>query len=285
MKFEKYHGLGNDFIIIDYKEIALGSNIEQLAKDLCNRFTGIGSDGLVIAGSIDNEYNMIFIDPSGYRDKMCGNAIRCLSYYYKRHGYEKNSIDILTDDGLKNINIIKNEEDWFIVEVNMGTFDWTPSNIPAISNLDKIHNVEFILSDGYKIKYSAIKFGPAHVIIFLDELNEKRIYQIVKELNKPTLFPEEACFNFAHVIDKNNISLKTWERGIGITLACGTGSCATAVISLLNNLTSGKVNIHQTLGTLSVELRQGNYFMQGPAEFVYSGEINIKNKLTCTSVK
>jgi diaminopimelate epimerase len=121
MKFEKYHGLGNDFVIVDYKELDENENLEKLAVKICNRFTGIGSDGLVIAGTKTNPHQMTFIDPSGYRDKMCGNAIRCLSYFFKRQGYEKDQIEILTDDGLKIINIIS--KDPFVVEVNMQTFD------------------------------------------------------------------------------------------------------------------------------------------------------------------
>ncbi len=273
MKFEKYHGLGNDFVIVDYKELDENENLEKLAVKICNRFTGIGSDGLVIAGTKTNPHQMTFIDPSGYRDKMCGNAIRCLSYFFKRQGYEKDQIEILTDDGLKIINIIS--KDPFVVEVNMQTFDWTPKNIPAISDLEKIFDVKHKLKSGFEFEYSAVNFGPAHVVIFVNELDDKIIYEVVDELNIPSLFPSDANFNFAKVIDENNIELKTWERGIGITLACGTGSCAVAALSNIKNLTKGAINIHQALGKLTIEKKGDSYFMQGPAQFVYSGEIDI----------
>jgi len=273
MKFEKYHALGNDFVIVEYKELDEKENLEQLAIKICNRFTGIGCDGLVIAGTRTNPYQMTFIDPSGYRDKMCGNAIRCLAYFFKRKGYDKGKIEILTDDGLKIISFISNEP--FVVEVDMQTFDWTPKNIPAITNLEKIFNVKHKTKSGFEFEYSAVNFGPAHVVIFVDELVDKVIYEVVEELNISSLFPNEANFNFAKVIDENNIELKTWERGIGITLACGTGSCAVAALSSIQDLTKGVVNIHQALGKLTIEKKGDNYFMKGPAKFVFSGEIDI----------
>ena len=277
IKFEKYHGLGNDFIIFNYKDL-IAKNIKEekfpeVAIKVCDRHTGIGADGMMVLVEKENSCQMIFINSDGSIGAMCGNGIRCFSnYVYNNNLLEGTKYKIETLAGLLTLEIDTSDE--FNVKVNMGKYFLEPAEVPVISNKDKFINEEIkVGEETYKV--SAILMGVPHAVIFVEDLKKVDLVNIGKAIENNPLFPEKTNVNFVQILNRDEILVDTWERGAGHTLACGTGSCASVVVgNLLGNLNS-KVRVHLTLGDLVIELKDEVY-MTGPSELIAKGEYKYK---------
>lgn len=239
MKFQKWHGLGNDFILI--KDSLKKPNF--LAKKLCHRHFGIGADGLVLILSSEKaDCRMRIFNPDGSEAEMCGNAIRCVAQYI---GKEKLKVETLA--GITQVEIIGSK-----VRVNMG-------KAKHLGNFGRI---------------TAISMGNPHAVLFVENFDfnwQKRGQEIE---NSRRLFPQKTNVEFVKVVDKNNLEVKVWERGAGATLACGTGACASTYASFLKKKTNNKVNVHLPGGKLKIEINDNNdnIYMTGPATKVFEGE-------------
>lgn len=252
MKFEKYHGLGNDFLITE--DLSVIDNYE-LIKDICNRYTGIGADGLIVVKK--DPLEMVFYNQDGTRGEMCGNGIRCFSYYCYNHNLlNSNSFDCLTLDGVKHLEI--NSYNPFIVRVNMGKM---------VDNL-KVFDIEF--NDKIYQVYS-LNFGVPHAVIFTnDGINES----LGSYISNHNFFPNKTNVNFVRIIDEANIRIVTYERGVGFTKACGTGSCSSVIVCNILGQVTDEVIVHQALGSLLVIINNGEVYMEGGCTKV--GEIIYK---------
>lgn len=276
MKFTKMHGLGNDFIFIENlgdKEM----DYSALAITLCHRQLSIGADGIIaVLPSKVADLRMRIINADGSEANMCGNAIRCFGKYAWERGLVKSkTFRIETFAGIIIPEVIEENGKVASVKVNMGAPDIRREAIPMLGDETAAINVMLPLGDN-EINITSILMGVPHTIIFVDDLNAIDVKGIGPTIEKHPLFPKGTNVNFVEVIDRNRVKLRTWERGAGATLACGTGSCATAVAAFLNEYTDRTVAVELQYGELLIEwAKDGTVYMTGPAEESFSGEINL----------
>ncbi|MCK5780619.1 MAG: diaminopimelate epimerase [Psychrilyobacter sp.] len=274
IKFEKYHGLGNDFVIFNYNNL-LNNGIKddefsKLALKACNRHTGIGADGIMILVDKNDRCQMIFINSDGSIGEMCGNGIRCFSnYIYNNNILEGTTYRVETLSGLLTLDIFPNKE-LFSVKVNMGTPTFETSKIPmSFSNNSFLDKELEVYGETYRV--SAILMGVPHAVVFVEDLKNIDIEKVGKYIENHELFPAKINVNFVELVTSTEIKIDTWERGAGHTLACGTGSCASVIVGKKLGLLDGKVIVHLNLGDLEIEVGE-TVFMTGPAELIAKGE-------------
>lgn len=281
IRFTKMQGLGNDFIIIDFEEYKK-LNIEQedlpeIAKKLCDRNFGIGADGLIIVNPNTKETDIgwFFYNSDGTTAQMCGNGVRCFArYIYDKKLINKKIFSIETLAGVIVPELIEENT----VKVNMSKPILEPEKIPAkVEN-----NLNFDITAGDRtFKANAVSMGNPHCIIFTDEDTKQMALKYGSQIETHAIFPEKTNVEFIKILSRNEMNLDVWERGCAITLACGTGACASVVAAILNNLCDNKVKVNLPGGRLIIEwdgsLNDTNkdVFMSGPAEYSFTGEINI----------
>jgi len=277
IKFTKMQGLGNDFVLVDYEEIKK-NNLEysSLAKKICDRKFGIGADGLIIVNpddmKADTDTSWRIINSDGSEPQMCGNGIRCFAKYaYQKGLVSKKKFTVNTLAGVITPEILENGD----VRVDMGRPILEPAKIPTTGVAqDKVLNYEISVNDR-TFSINAVSMGNPHCIIFSDENTEELAKSYGPSLEVHPLFPEKTNVEFVKVISRDHIKIDVWERGCGITLACGTGSCASVVAAILNNLTDHKVKADLPGGSLIIEWQgseDSSVFMSGGAEFVFCGD-------------
>lgn len=263
MKIEKMHGCGNDFCILDYDE---KTDYEKLAVRLCHRKTGIGSDGMIIVKR--NPLEMIFYNADGSKAPMCGNGIRCFSRYCLEHGYiKRNKFEVLTGAGKMTVEIVT--EYPFMCRVNMGSPIFKNSMIYVSDDLDSFGRVLRI--EDMNIPIYSFFMGTVHTVVFVPDF-ESELLSHAEEICNHRLFTKKTNVNFVQVIDKNTLRVKTFERGVGWTLACGTGCCASAVAAQRLGLSGKGVRVMLELGFLDIELKKNEVYMTGPAVKVFACE-------------
>lgn len=277
LKLTKMQGLGNDFVIIDCAEAQkTGIALDELAKKVCDRNFGVGADGMIIPNLFPTKGDIgwFFYNSDGSTAQMCGNGIRCFAkYVYDRKLVNKRKIDVETLAGIITPEILEDGN----VRVNMNKPITTPALIPFSG--DKNLNYELKTSNRI-FNINAISMGNPHCIIFTD--GSEDLLEMAKtygpEIEKHELFPEKTNVEFIKVISRNEIDLRVFERGCGITLACGTGACASVVAGILNNLTDSKVKVNLLGGPLIIEWQgssdnlEQDVFMSGPAEYSFFAE-------------
>lgn len=271
MKFEKYHGLGNDFIIFMEEDVK-DYDYAELAKKVCHRKFGIGADGMMVVGKSDTaKFNMIFYNADGSRAPMCGNGIRCFTHYIVNNNLVKESeFKVETLAGVLNTKYTIGEE--FMVEVYMGEPKYKPDTVPVVSDKDEFIKEELETSYG-KVEVSSIFMGTTHTVVITDDLSKIDVEGLGKEIENNPIYPVKTNVNFVEVKSKNEIDVNTWERGAGFTYACGTGCCASVVLandfSLVGN---EKVKVNVPGGHMYVEVKEGrSVYMTGPSEKIAEG--------------
>ncbi|HOP55358.1 MAG TPA: diaminopimelate epimerase [bacterium] len=265
MYFVKSHGIGNDFVIL---EDAGDFEISSLAKLLCDRHFGVGSDGLLIyEDSSLVDFRMRMFNPDGSEAEMCGNGIRCITLYaYKRN--PKRNFKVETKAGIIDCEITSTEP--FRVRVNMGH----PRDIRhhSVSIDDKIFNL------------TLVSMGNPHAVNFVESVDSVPLKDWGPKIENHPDFPNRTNVEFVQVLDRGHINVRVWERGAGETLACGSGACAVTVASIVNNYTDRYVEITLPGGKLNIEWDgERGIFMEGPAEEVFTGELDrnyIESRLT-----
>lgn len=275
MKFQKMHGLGNDFILMDEID-PVKYDLTALAIRLCDRHQGIGADGIIlILPSEIADVKMRIINSDGSEANMCGNGIRCFAkYVYDNQINTAKSFTIETGAGVMIPELIVEDGKVVFVKVNMGAPDLERSAIPMTGAAGQVLNEPLKIQDKiYNI--TSMLMGVPHTIVFVDHLDQTDIISIGRQIEKHPVFPKGTNVNFVEVINDHEIKMRTWERGAGSTLACGTGSCASAVASSLNSKTGKIVTVHLTLGDLFIEWTDGIVYMTGSANHVFAGEIMI----------
>ena len=276
LKFEKYQGAGNDFVIVSEKELIEKGIPEygEFASQVCNRHFGIGADGLIILKYVASMPFMFFFNADGSQAPMCGNGIRCFSHYLvNNHLVDGNEFVVKTVPGDLTIRVNYDEEkDDFSARVNMGKPIF---NIKELINTEKEQFLrEKINIDGKEIEISYIFMGTDHSVIFVNDFSDYDIDEIGKKIaNYTDLFPKKVNVNFVKVYDRKRMEVITWERGAGRTLACGTGATASAVLARTFGFVDNKVNVKVPGGQLVIEYEGGenNAFMTGPSEKIAEG--------------
>lgn len=274
MQFQKMHGLGNDFIFLNDIDLTK-YDLHKLAVQLCNRNTGIGADGIVlILPSKKADVRMRIVNADGSEADMCGNAIRCFAkIVYESGMIRKESFKIETFAGIIIPELIIDDDMVRAVRVNMGEPQLKRADIPMTGRKNSTA-INVPLKIGRKTyQITSLLMGVPHTMVFVDNLDEVDIVTIGKLIEKNNAFPKGTNVNFVEVVNQSEIKLRTWERGAGSTLACGTGSCASAVACALNGKTGKEVTVHLALGDLFIEWIDEKVYMTGPATNVFSGEI------------
>ena len=279
--FIKMHGLGNDFILIDCINKSLGDSsfLSYLAKKLCNRNFGIGADGLIlILPSSKADLRMRIFNYDGSEAQMCGNGIRCFAKYaYENKLVSKNKLSVETLAGTIIPELIISDNKILGVKVNMGTPKLRRREIPmngedtltVVDEVLKINTVQIF-------KVTCVSMGNPHCITFVNDIQSMPVDEIGPKIENHPLFPEKTNVEFIQILNRKEINFRVWERGVGETLACGTGACAALVASVLNNKTDREATIHLPGGDLDIRWANDGYvYMTGPAESVFKGEMSI----------
>ena len=276
LKFEKYQGAGNDFIIVAEKDLIEKGIPEygEFASQVCDRHYGVGADGLIILKYVASMPFMFFFNGDGSQAPMCGNGIRCFSHYLvNNHLIEGDEFVVKTVPGDLTIRVNYDEEkDDFTARVNMGK---PVFNVKELINIEKEQFLrEKINIDGKEIEISYIFMGTDHSVIFVNDFADYNIDELGKKIENYTdLFPKKVNVNFVKVYDREHIEVITWERGVGRTLACGTGATASAVLAKTFDFVDDKVNVKVPGGQLVIEYEGGenDVFMTGPSEKIAEG--------------
>ncbi|MBY3620420.1 diaminopimelate epimerase [Acinetobacter sp. CUI P1] len=276
MEFTKMHGLGNDFIVV-FGEQELPSNAADLAVTLCNRFFGIGADGLVyILPSEHGDFMMRIMNSDGSEAEQCGNAIRCVSKYVYDHGLVNSEQIVIETIGAGEQKVTLNVKDGVVetVTVDMGEPVLSGLQIPVAIDAEPVLS-QPIESDGTEFKFTAVSMGNPHCVIYVEDAVSFDLATWGPKLEVHPLFPRKVNVEFATVLDRGRVDMRVWERGAGPTLACGTGACATLVSSVLNGLTDRAAWISLKGGDLYIEWNEedNHVYMTGPAEVVFTGSV------------
>ena len=275
MKFMKVHGLGNDFILVDGRH-GEQPDFNAIAPGLCHRRTGIGADGIIVvlpSGVAD--IRMRVINSNGSEAEMCGNAIRCFSkYVYENKLVDRTEFSIETLAGIMLPELLVENGVVTKIRVNMGepTFDLAAIPVAGETNVDQAFTIA-----GQEVRLTSMRIGVPHTVIFVDDMKTADIDGLGEAIECADVFPQRTNVNFVQIINKHQIEVRTYERGCGRTLACGTGSTSSVVACVLNGKTSRSVDVNIELGTLHIEWAADNHvYMTGPATLnVFTGEVEV----------
>ena len=277
MKFTKMHGLGNDYVYVNCFEEKI-DNPPAVARFVSDRHFGIGSDGLIMINpSKTADFEMEMYNADGSRGEMCGNGIRCVAKYVYDYGLtDKTQISVETLGGIKYLDLTVEDGKVSLVKVDMGKPELEADLIPIISEREQVID-EPIEVDGKEYHMTGVSMGNPHAVIFVDDVKGLDLEKIGPKFENHERFPKRINTEFVHCIDRQTVEMRVWERGSGETLACGTGACAVAVSSILNNLTDTQVTVKLLGGDLQIEWdrEKDRVFMTGPATVVFDGVIDI----------
>jgi len=275
--FTKMHGLGNDFVIIEDLDSAL-TLTPQTVRRLCNRHLGIGADGLILVQRDPNDDPyMHYQNADGSIAEMCGNGIRCFVKYLVDTGLVVDSpVTVQTLGGPRPVVFDLDDDGRFVLAtVDMGIPILDPADIPADLEGDLIVEAP-LKTDIGTFTITAVSMGNPHIVLWHDDspLDTAPVNTLGPIIECHPAFPEKTNVEFAQVTDAKHLRLRVWERGVGETLACGTGACATLVAAVLGCRTEREVEIELPGGTLAIRWDEDEHvYMTGPATTVYTGEI------------
>ena len=277
MKFTKMQGLGNDYVYVNCME-QMVEDAAETARRVSDRHFGIGSDGLILICPSDKaDFEMRMYNADGSRGEMCGNGIRCVGKYVYDYGLtDKTSLFVETLGGIKHLFLEVEDGKVSLVKVDMGPAILEPEKIPVTAEGSRVVD-EPLQVDGKTFRMTCVSMGNPHAVIYVDDVQGMDLEKTGPSFENHERFPNRINTEFAHVLDRNTVEMRVWERGSGETLACGTGACAVAVASILNGYTEDQVTVRLLGGDLKIEWdRETNkVYMTGPAEVVFDGEIRL----------
>jgi len=277
MRFTKMHGTGNDFIIIEARSEE--RDWPALAVEMCHRHYGVGADGLILAlPSEVADLRMRIINSDGSEAEMCGYGIRCLARYAVENGLARpknGPLAIETLAGIREIGVAAKDGVVEAVRVGMGRPIFAPEEIPVKVPVDTDRVIDYPLTLGERqLAVTCLSMGNPHAVAFLEEpVDDFPLTALGPLAERHPLFPRRVNFEVANVLGRGRIQARVWERGAGLTLACGTGACAVAVAARLHGYINDKVDITLPGGSLSIEWDgAGEVFLSGPASTVFQGQ-------------
>ena len=263
LHFTKMQGLGNDYL---YVYGGVPDNINDISVSLSDRHFGAGADGMIfIAPSSVADFSMRIFNADGSEAKMCGNGIRCVGKYVFDKGYtDKTRLKIETLSGIRSLRLNVLGGKVKTVAVDMGKA--------------KVENTKTVVLDGEKLTFTPVNIGNPHAVIFVDDIESAPVNTLGQKFQNHNDFPGGVNVEFAQIIDENNIRMRVYERGSGVTMACGTGACATVAAAIKLGIAKANSPVSVTLdgGKLEITVSdQNTVTMTGPAQTVYEGEANI----------
>ena len=274
MHFYKYHGLGNDFVLtLDLDGLVQADG--QRAVKICDRHTGIGADGwMLIRKSETCDIQMYLYNSDGSVAEMCGNGLRCFAkFVYDHKLVEKEDFTVQTLAGVMHVHVTAQDGQAQLITANIGAPSFEKAMIPMMGpgECDR----EQITALDKEFTISACLMGVPHVVVFGKDFDDALVAKYGPVLECHPAFPRKANINFANIIDEKTVHVRTWERGCGRTLACGTGSCATAVLCHKSGFTGSDVEIRLQEGSLFIKVTEDGVIMTGPAALSFEGETNL----------
>ena len=285
MHFTKMEGCGNDYIYVNgFEEQIPADEKPELVRRLSDRHFGVGGDGVIfINPSREADFEMEMYNADGTRAEMCGNGIRCVGkFVYDKGLTDKEHITVVSMGKVKYLDLTvegpeggsKDRGTVKAVRVNMGSPILEPALIPVAADGERVVDAP-IQVDGREYRMTCVSMGNPHAVVFARGVAEMELEKIGPGFECHERFPNRTNTEFVEVIDRQTVFMRVWERGTGETLACGTGSCATAVACVLNGLTDDKVTVRLLGGELAIEWdREKNIiYMTGPAVMVFEGEV------------
>jgi diaminopimelate epimerase len=275
MKFTKMHGIGNDYVYVCTFDQPAPADPAALAVKVSDRHFGIGSDGLIlIEPSARADARMRMFNADGSESEMCGNGVRCVAKYVYDHGIaSRPRVKIETGRGVLTLDIEAEDGKARRVKVDMGAPILQGSDIPTTLPGDPPIEVP-ILVDGHSLRVTAVSMGNPHAIVYVDDVVSFPVEAVGAALERHPAFPRRVNVHFVQVNTPGNVNMRTWERGSGITLACGTGACAVCVAGVLTGRSGRTILAHLPGGDLTLEwpTDEGSVFMTGPATEVFTGD-------------
>ena len=268
INFIKMHGLGNDFVIIDNRKNPVPINTNIITK-LSDRKTGAGCDQLITINPSEGleDAQIKIFNPNGDNAEACGNGTRCVAKLLFEEKNKK-TVKILSEVGLLEASI-KDQEN---ISVNMGEITNQWDKIPLIEKMDTL-NLPIELK-GFS-KGVAVNVGNPHVVFFGNDIDSFDLSKVGPEIENHNFFPNKTNVEIVKVITSKKIQMRVWERGAGITLACGSGACAAVFAGIKKNLLSNQVEVVLSRGSLNIHINNNQAIMSGPAEISYFGSIQI----------
>lgn len=274
------HGIGNDFVLVNtISEPLPNLNLEEVARQLCNRTYGVGADGLIVATpGVNAPLMMRVFNSDGSESESCGNGLRCFAHFVRQEGITNETrFEIETKGGVRLATVRQDG----LVEVDMGPvrFDRGSSHSEGDPN-ERFLN-ECITVDRKKFVGSAVAVGNPHFVIFVPDVEEVELGQWGPNIEKLPIFREGVNVHFAQVVHPGLVRQRTWERGSHETLACGSGACAVVAVAQTLGLTGREVEVVLPGGRLMIYYREDSHaIMTGPAEPVFSGQISVTNVIS-----
>ena len=286
MKFSKLQATGNDFILVDATTAPRETDWGELARAMCDRHFGVGADGLILVqNSASADLKMRLFNSDGSEAEVSGNGLRCFAKYAiekgliskmsSRAGQSNRSLTIETLSGVRKVKAYMLENKVNRAEVNMGLPRFQPEQIPVKVKVDIMPISDYpLVVDGKKLTLSILSMGNPHAVNFLSRpVADFPLAEIGPKVERHPMFPQRTNFEVARVLSREKIEARVWERGVGETLACGSGACAIAVAAQLLGYINKQVDIILDGGTLTVSWdRVGDVLLTGPVEEVFAGE-------------
>jgi len=273
------HGIGNDFVVVNGIDEPLDEQrLADISRKVNDRKFGVGGDGLVLVlPSKVAEYRMRMFNPDGSEAEMCGNGIRCFAkFLFDRQMIADPQVKVETLAGVKILKLLTRGGKVEQVRVDMGSPRLLRSEVPMRGEDNGRVIAEPLKCDGRKFEITAVSMGNPHVVIFEDNVDAVPVARYGPAIENHRSFPQRTNVHFVQVCGQGEIIVRTWERGAGETLACGTGACACVVASALNGRTGRSVEVHLPGGDLRIEWTGDNrVMMTGPAEEVFEGSIDV----------
>ena len=271
-RFTKYHGCGNDFIIVNEKDLR-GPDHEKTAIAWCHRTTGIGADGLIILRESPEEgipVEMTIYNSDGSFAPMCGNGIRCFAQYCYDEGIvTEDKYPVKTGAGIMYVDIRSKAP--FLVRIDMGKPDFDPEMSAIDTDLDEFVGQK-VKVDEWEVPVGTFFMGTIHTVIWQEDIPAFDKEAFGEKMSNHPIFREKTNVNMVEVIDRDTIKLSTYERGAGMTAACGTGACASVVYGIREGRLNDKVKVILPYGELTITREEdGTVFMEGPAEKIADG--------------
>ena len=276
IKFTKMHGAGNDYIYVNTMMYTI-EDPENFAKKWSCYRTGIGSDGLVMIGASSvADFSMRIFNADGSEAMMCGNASRCIGkYVYEKGLTNKNVVTLETLSGIKELHLTVKDDVVTEITVDMGN-----PKLEEVIFSDGTKDIlvsQHVSAGGYTFAGTAISMGNPHLVIFVDKIDEIDLAKIGLLFEHHPYFPQRVNVEFVQVLSRNEVRMRVWERGSGITSACGTGACATATAAVINHKTDREVKVIMDGGPLTIKWDSATQkiFMTGDAVIVFEGELSL----------
>jgi diaminopimelate epimerase len=276
MRFTKMHGAGNDYLYVDGR--VQERNWPALSAAMSDRHTGVGSDGLIVLMPSDAaELRMAMFNADGSEGKMCGNGIRCLVAFAMDRGMvpkDRERVHVETLSGMRWVEPVWDNGRFGAAVVGMGEPILNAEDVPVVAPGHETVLDYPLRVDGQDFRISCVSMGNPHAVAFLDRpVADVRLHEIGPVVENHPMFPEQVNFEIAQVVDDGRIEARVWERGSGLTMACGTGACAVAVVARIQSRTGDRVAVALPGGDLTITWPgSGEVVMEGPVATVFEGE-------------